>query len=207
MKSRSAMMGFAGAILLVFAVGTAHAFCNQLPAFTVKCKETTAAHKDLHGGDGSECFAQSDGTGTATACAKGNKSSADAEPNTGGTATATARGGSISISSADNGGTSISHVSGAGGDGDATSDDKGTATTKATGGSEAHTQAFGKCDATATATGGSFANAVCEHNGTHATAVATKGGHAEGFDDKSPICIANGVSTAKVRSTGGNCGP
>jgi len=138
------MMGFAGAILLVFAVGTAHAFCNQLPAFTVKCK-TMGAKVERHGGDGSECFALGDGTGTAT--------------------------------------------------------------TKATGGSEAHTQAFGKCDATATATGGSFANAVCEHNGTHATAVATKGGHAEGFDDKSPICIANGVSTAKVRSTFGNCGP
>jgi len=201
------MLGFAGTILLVFAAAPAHAFCNQLPAFTVKCK-TMGAKVERHGGDGSECFALGDGTGTAKACAAGDKSFADAEPHTGGTATATARGGSFSGASSDNGGTSVSHVSGAGGDGDATSDDKGTATTKATGGSEAHTQAFGKCDATATATGDSFANAVCEHNGTHATAEATKGGHAEGFDDKLPICTPGPApGTAKVRSTGGNCGP
>jgi len=205
MKLQSAMMGFAVATSLAFAAAPAQAKCTTA-TFTVVCKETTAAHIDHVGGDGSECFAQSDGSGLAKACASDDHSFADSEMSTGGTTHATAKGGSFSGAFADNGGTSVSHVSGAGGDGDATSDDKGTATTNATGSSEAHTQAFGKCTASATASGGSFANAVCENNGTHATATATKGGHAEAFDDKSPICTPNG-GTAKVRSSHGNCGP
>ena len=202
---QSAMTGFAASMLLAFAAVPAHAKCNT-NTFTVLCLETTAANIDHKGGDGSECFAQSDGSGLAKACASDDKSFADSEMSTGGTTHATAKGGSFSGAFADHKGISVSHVSGAGGDGDATADDKGTATTNATGGSEAHTQAFGKCNADATASGaGSFANAVCEHNGTHATANATGGGHAEAFDDKSPICTPNG-GTARVRSSHGKCG-
>jgi hypothetical protein len=202
---QSAMMGFAPAMLLAFTAVPADARCTA-HTFTVVCLETTAANKDLKGADGSECFAQSDGSGLAKACASDNKSSADSEMSTGGTTHATAKGGSISIATADHHGTSVSHVEGAGGDGDATADDKGTATTNVTGCAEGHTQAFGNCNATATASGaGSFAKAVCENNGTHATATATKGGHAEAFDDKSPICTPNG-GTARVRSSHGRCG-
>lgn len=205
MKVRNVVMGFATAMVLSFATAPAHAKCNA-STFTVACKEAAATNVDLIGGDGSECFAQSDGSGLAKACASDSGSFADSELSTGGTTRATAKGGSFSEATADHKGTSISHVSGAGGDGDATSDDKGTATTDVTGGAEGHTQAFGNCNATATSSGaGSFANAVCEHNGTHATAHATGGGHAEAFDDKSPICTPNG-GTAKVRSSHGNCG-
>jgi hypothetical protein len=201
MKSRNVVIGFAAAMLFAFAPGSAHAKAKK---FTVVCIEKNNTTVD-HTATGTECFASSDGTGKATA--KAALGFADSELSSGGTTTATVRGsGAFSGATADTGGKSISHVAGAGGDGDATSDEKGTATTNVTGGGEAHTQAFGKCDANATADAGSFAKAVCEHNGTHATAVATNGGHAEGFDDKSPICTPNG-GTAKVRSTGGNCGP
>jgi hypothetical protein len=204
MKPRSAMMGFAGAILLGFAAAPAHA---APPPFTVKCVETKNTNVSLTGTDGSQCFASSDKTGTAKAKASDAGSFADAELSSHGTSTATARGGSFSGAFSDNKSTSISHVTGPGGDGDATSDHKGTATTNALGGAEAHTQAFGNCDAKANATGtGSFALADCEANGTFAHATSTGGGEARGFWNGPPICNPNG-GTAKVRSTGGNCGP
>jgi hypothetical protein len=200
MKSRNVVIGFAAAMLFAFAPGSAHAKGKKFTLVCVEKNNTTVDHKAT----GGECFAGSDGTGKATA--KATLGFADSELSTGGTTTATVSGsGAFSGATADSGGKSISHVSGTGGDGDATTDSHGTATTNVTGGGEAHTQAFGKCNAKATADAGSFANAVCEHDGTHATAVATKGGHAEGFDDKSPICTPNG-GTAKVRSSGGNCG-
>ena len=206
MKARNVMIGFGAAALLAFAVVPAGAKCNT-NTFTVVCLEKkTAANIDLHGGDGSECFAQSDGTGTAKACASDNKSFADSEMSTGGTTHATAKGGSFSEATADHGGTSTSHVEGAAGDGDATSDDNGTATTDVTGGAEGHSSAFGKCDAQATSDGaGSFALADCEAKGTFAHAKATGGGEARAFNRSPPICHPNG-GTARVRSSGGNCG-
>jgi len=206
---QSAMMGFAAATVLAFVPGPAHAGCTP-HTFTVVCKETTAAHTDLHGGDGSECFAQSDGSGLAKACASDSGSFADSEMSTGGTTHATAKGGSFSEAIADHAGTSVSHVSGAGGDGDATSDDKGTATTNATGGSEAHSSAFGNCDAKATSSAaGSLATAECTTKGGFAHVTATKGAIAEGSDTAPPTCTPGSTtgSIAKVRSTGGNCGP
>ena len=64
--------------------------------------------------------------------------------------------------------------------------------------------AFGKCHASAKATGpSSVAFGQCEAGGfAHAT--ATNGGNAQAFDDKAPICTANG-GTAVVQSTFGNC--
>src|SRR5260370_6789371 len=152
MKARNVMMGLATAMLLSFATAPAHAKCNT-STFTVVCLETAAAQIDHLGGDGSECFAKSDGTGLAKACASDSGSFADFEMSTGGTTHATAKGGSFSEATADHKGTSVSHVEGAGGDGDATSDDKGTATTKVTGGAEGHSSAFGNCDAQATSDG------------------------------------------------------
>jgi len=203
MKVRNAMLGFSLAMLLGSAAGPAHA---RSAPFTVKCVEKHNTTLDLVGSDGSECFASSDKTGTATAKASDDHSFADAELSSKGTSTATARGGSFSEAISDTGGISISHVTGAGGDGDATTDHKGTATTKATGGSEAHTQAFGKCDAQATADGaGSFALGDCEAKGTFAHAKATGGGEARAFWNAAPICNAVAPATAKVHSSGGNC--
>ena len=202
---QSAMMGFAAAMLLAFAVGPAHAKCNT-STFTVVCLETAAANIDHKGGDGSECFAQSDGSGLAKACASDSGSFADSEMSTGGTTHATAKGGSFSEALADHKGTSVSHVSGAGGDGDATSDDKGTATTNVTGGAEGHSSAFAKCDAQATAIGsGSLATAECTTKNGFAHAKATGGGTAEGSDTAPPTCTPAG-GTARVRSSHGNCG-
>ena len=202
---QSAMMGLATAMLLSFATAPAYAICNT-KTFTVVCKEKVATNIDHQGGDGSECFAQSDGSGTAKACASDSGSFADSEMSTGGTTHATAKGGSFSEATADHHGTSVSHVSGAGGDGDATSDDKGTATTNVTGGAEGHSAAFGKCDATATSDGaGSLATADCTTKGGSVHATATGGGVAEGSDTAPPTCTPGG-GTAKVRSSHGNCG-
>src|SRR4029077_16469910 len=149
MKSGNLIMGFAVAAVLAFAVVPADA--KSPPPFTVGCVEKHNTSVSLSGTDGSDCFASSDGSGQAKAKASDSGSSSDAEVSSGGTSRATARGGSFSGAISDTKGTSISHVSGAGGDGDATTDHKGTATTNVTGGAEAHTQAFGKCDAQATA--------------------------------------------------------
>ena len=203
MKLHGSMMGFATAMLLAYA--SAPAFAKS-PPFTVVCVEKHNTNVSLSGTDGSDCFASSDGSGQAKAKAAGSGSSSDAEVSSGGTSKATARDGSFSEAISDTKGISISHVSGAGGDGDATTDHKGTATTNVTGGAEAHTQAFGKCDAQATADGAlSFAKAVCEAKGTFAHATATGGGEAQAFWNAPPICNAVAPATAKVRSTGGKC--
>ena len=201
MKVRNAMLGFSLAMLLGPVAGAAHA---RSAPFTVKCVEKHNTTLDLVGSDGSECFASSDKTGTATAKASDDHSFADAELSSKGTSTATARGGSFSEAISDTGGISISHVTGAS-DGDATTDHKGTATTTASNASEAHSQAFGKCDAVAKADGGSFALADCEAKGTFAHATATGGGEARAFWNAAPICNAVAPATAKVRSTGGKC--
>jgi len=201
MKLRNVVIGFAAAMLFAFAPGSAHAKGKK---FTVVCIEKNNTTVD-HTATGTECFAGSDGTGKATA--KAALGFADSELSTGGTTTATVRGASaFSGATADHGGKSISHVAGASGDGDATSDDKGTATTNVTGGGEAHTQAFGKCDAAATANGsGSLATAECTTKGGFAHAKATGGGVAEGSDTAPPTCTP-GAGTARVRSSHGNCG-
>ncbi len=160
---------------------------------------------DHTGSDGSECLASSDGTGTPHANAKGAGSFAEADLSSGGKATATAKDGSFSDAAADSGGHSTSHASGAGSFGEAVSDDHGTAKATATAGGNGQSAAFGKCKATGKATGSSSAAfAQCENAGTFATATATNGGTAFGFDDQAPTCIPNG-GTATVKSTFGNC--
>src|ERR1039458_10180388 len=198
MKPRKSMIGLAAAMLLVFAAAPAHAGAGSV------CKEKTATSVDNKGSDGSECFASSDGSSTAKSKATGDKSFADAEVSTGGRSKAAATGGSFSEAISDTGGHSTSNSS-SGSDGDATSDDHGVAKTTATESSEAHSLAFGKCDAVANSTGGSLAVADCEADGTFAHATATGGGTAKGFYNASPVCTP-GAGTARVRSSGGNCG-
>ncbi len=67
--------------------------------------------------------------------------------------------------------------------------------------------AFGSCHASGKAIGAnSTAFARCETGGfAHAT--ATGGGEADAFDDAPPVCTPGVAGTAKVRSSGGNCGP
>ncbi len=87
----------------------------------------------------------------------------------------------------------------------ATSGRHGTAKAIAIGGSNAQSVAFGKGKAKAKAIGGSVAFAECGTNGTFAQAMATGGGVAKAFDNATPTCTP-GAGTAKVRSSGGNCG-
>jgi hypothetical protein len=84
-------------------------------------------------------------------------------------------------------------------------DQKGVATANATGGSFSNVTALGKCNATGMASGGSTTNANCSTDGSFVHSTATGGGEADGDDINPPTCTPNG-GTAKVRSSGGNCG-
>jgi hypothetical protein len=193
-----AMMGLAVAMLLAFGAAPAHAGPG------VKCQEKMNSKVDHKGTDGSECFASSDGTGGAKSKAAGAKSFADAEIQTGGKANAVATGGSFSEAIADTGSHSISNASN-GGSVTATSDKHGVAKGTASGSSEADPSAFGKCHATAKATGlNSLATAECLSPGTFAHATATGGGKAHAFSNASPSCVPN-AGTAHVHSSGGDC--
>jgi hypothetical protein len=58
----------------------------------------------------------------------------------------------------------------------------------------------------AKATGaGSISDAECSTSGSFVTATTTKGGQATGDGINPPTCTP-GKGTAKVRSSGGNCG-
>jgi hypothetical protein len=199
MEPRKAMIGFAAAMLLAFVAPQAHAGAGAV------CNEKMATGIDHTGTDGSECLASSDGTSTAKSKATGAKSVAEADVSTGGKANAVATGGSFSEAGSDTGSHSKSTAS-SGSLAEAFSDEHGKAKATATGGSDAVVDAFGKCKGTAKATGASLAVAVCEHDGTFAHATATGGGEAEGSDTSPPTCIPGPSGTAKVRSTGGNCG-
>jgi hypothetical protein len=186
---------------LAFVAGQAHAKASSV------CIEKKNNSVDKKGTDGSECFASSDASGKARSSATGDKSFADAEVNSGGKAKATATGGSFSEATADTGSKSTSNASN-GSSVTATSDEHGVAKGTASGSmSEADPSAFGKCNATAKATGASsLAVASCGSNGTFAQATATNGGISKAFDNATPTCTANSVTaTAKVMSSGGNC--
>ena len=201
MKSRSAMIGVAAAMLLVFAATSANA------QFTVVCKAKKPPPVSLTGDDGSSCFASSDGKSSksAKASATGNGSGAEADELTGGHSKATATDGGFAESESDTHGQSTTNASGAS-SANATSDHKGVAQGTASGSSEADASAFGKCEAKATASGtDSLATAECTRHGTSVHATATGGGIAEGSDTEPPTCTP-GAGTAKVRSSGGNCG-
>jgi hypothetical protein len=197
------MIGLAAAMLLAFATTTAHAQA------TVVCKTKLNTSVDNKGGDGSECFASSDGTSEKKAHseATGNGSFADAEEQTGSHSRATATGGSFSEATSDTHAQSTSDASN-GSSVTASSDHHGVAKATADGSSsEADASAFGRCEAKAKATGtGSLATAECGSRNKFAHATATNGGTAHAFDNASPTCDPGASGTAKVRSSGGNCG-
>jgi hypothetical protein len=202
-KARTTMTGVLVAMLFVLVAAQAHA---KAASVCVQKKNNSVDHK---GTDGSECFASSDGSGKARSSATGDKSFADAEVNSGGKAKATATGGSFSEALTDTGSKSTSNASN-GSSVTATSDEHGVAKGTANGSmSEADPSAFGKCNASATATNtgslATLATANCGSNGTFARATATNGGTAKAFDNASPTCTATGTETAQVTSSGGNC--
>ena len=81
MKPRNVMIGLAAAMLLAFAAAPAQAKGKK---FTVVCVEKNNTSVD-NKATGNECFAKSDGTGTAKA--KAAMGFADSELSTGGTTT------------------------------------------------------------------------------------------------------------------------
>jgi len=202
MKPRKAAITFATMTLLAFATTHAHA------GPTVVCK-TKSAPVDLTGDDGSKCSATSDGTSKkkANAEATGSGSVAEADELTGAHSKAIATDGGHAQSESDTKSQSITDASGAS-SANAVSDHRGVAQSTASGStSEADTSAFGHCSAKSTATGtASLAIAQCGANGKFAHATATNGGQAHAFDNATPTCDPSASGTAKVRSTGGNCG-
>jgi hypothetical protein len=168
------------------------------------CKSSSGSVS--HSGiDGSSCDANSDGSSAAHAVATDN-SYASSAVLTGGGASAVAKGNSISTSTANSGGHSTSRASNSGG---ATTyaQDRGVAKATASGGAIAESGADARCKTMAHANGttGTRAFALCNKNGGFVNATATNGGVATGSDTDPPICTPNGGS-ARVRSTGGNCG-
>ncbi len=194
------VMGFAIAALL--SVNPAKA----LAAPGANCVSTSGDFMNV-GGDGSSCDAFSDGSGKAKATAKGN-SGANSEVVSGDKATAVATDHSFAEAesqgsscpakaTANHGASAASLCFGQGGSAQATASN---------GADLARADAGAACKATAKATGaGSDAIAECSTPGGFVNATATNGGFAEGSDTDSPNCVPNG-GTAKVRSTGGNCG-
>jgi hypothetical protein len=168
------------------------------------CKSSSGfvAHS---GTDGSSCDANSDGSSTARAVANEN-SYASSAVLTEGNASAVAKGNSIAGSTANSGGHSTSRALNSGG-ATAYAQDRGAAKATASGGAIAESGADARCKTMAHANGttGTRASALCNKNGGFVNATATNGGVATGSDTDPPICTPNG-GTARVRSTGGNCG-
>jgi len=77
------------------------------------------------------------------------------------------------------------------------------ASAKDDGGATAESDA--DCATSASAMKTATAHAFCSTKGSFAHVSATNGGFAEGSDTGAPTCTPGG-GTAKVRSTGGNCG-
>ena len=197
MVSKKAVIGFATVLLVAaFAAPLAH-------AGGATCKSTNGEKKHT-ASDGSSCLASSDGTGKAKAKATGG-ASAQTFVETGGKSNSVASDQATSEAESESKGKSTAHASGPGSDAFVDADQKGVATATANGGSVANVTALGKCNATGMATGASAVNANCEADGSFVHATATGGGEADGSDTEPPTCTPNG-GTAKVRSSGGNCG-
>ena len=196
MVRRRALMGFATALLVTFA---AQAYAGG----GATCKSTKGVHKRT-ASDGSNCLASSDGHGTAKAKATGG-GSAQTFVTTGGKSSSFASNQAMSEAESEMKGKSTAHASGSGSDAFVDADQKGVATADATGGSFSNVTALGNCNASGMATGASTINVTCEADGSFVHATATGGGEADGDDIDPPTCKPNG-GTAKVRSSGGNCG-
>jgi hypothetical protein len=195
-SNKKAMLGLATAVLL--------AFTAQAHAGGASCSKSSKGEVKHTAKDGSTCLASSDGTGKAKAKATGGGSS-QTFVTSGGKSNSVASDQATSEAESETDGKSTAHASGAGSDAFVDADQKGVATVNATGGSTANVTALGNCNATGMATGGSTVNANCEADGSFVHATATGGGEADGSDSSPPTCTPNG-GTARVRSSGGNCG-
>lgn len=200
MARGKAMIGFAAAALLPFAA--AQAFAGAKTVCTTSSSSTHVMHT---GSDGSECLATSDGTGKAKANASGSGSYAETDVLSGGHSSSFATDSAMSEAESESDGRSTAHASNPGSNTYVDADNHGVAKGTATGGSTSEATALGKCVATSKATQGSTADANCEAAGSFVHSTATDGGEAFGSDSSPPTCTPNG-GTAKVRSTGGNCG-
>ena len=197
MVSKKAVMGFATVVLVAaFAAPLAH-------AGGATCKSTNGEKKHT-ASDGSSCLASSDGTGKAKAKATGGASS-QTFVETGGKSSSVASDDATAEAESESKGKSTAHASGSGSDAFVDADQKGVSTADATGGSFSNVTALGNCNASGMASGDSTINVTCEADGSFVHATATGGGEADGDDIDPPTCKPNG-GTAKVRSSGGNCG-
>lgn len=190
MKSRKATIGLIAAMFLVFAAAQADAKSKA----TVKCVEKTNDSTDLVGGDGSECFASSDGSGKAQANATGNKSFSDAEVSTSGKSKATAKSGGFSEATSDTGGNSTSLASG-GGSAGAVTDENGIADATATGEGSANASGFGGM---ATATADSSGSSTAEADATGGMATATSDSSGSSTAEAAANCTAKAVSLSLI---------
>src|SRR4029077_8393378 len=215
--SRSfALFALVCALLFSLTAGPAHA------AKAVKCV-STSGDVPKTGTDGSTCDADVITTGKAKATASGVSDAASTA--TGGSATSVATKGSAASATGDSGGSgkaTADRASAASAEGDGASTGTAIATgasaasaVATTGGGVANATAKNKsaaaatsealCSAQATAKNMSEAEATCSTPAGFAFATATNGGFASASDTGPPTCTP-GSGTAKLRSTGGNCG-
>ena len=196
MERRKAVMGFATAVVLFFGAAPAHAGKGAV------CKSTSGV--DQHtGADGSDCLASSDGTGNAKARAK-TGGSAQTFVETGGKSNSVATNDGSAEAESESGGKSTAHAS-TSGSAFVDADNGGVASATATGSGTGEATAFGNCVARSKATQSATANADCSTSGGFVHSTATNGGTAIGSDTAPPTCTPGG-GTAKVRSSGGDCG-
>jgi hypothetical protein len=161
--------------------GTATATAKSHSGANATADDSSSAVVNASGGSSSEADADSSGTAKAT----GSKANALAMAS-GCTATATAK-------DTNNGATAICTA----GSAEATSSNKANGATA---------QTMADCAVIAKATGkGSMSDAECNTSGGFVTVTTTKGGQATGDGMNAPTCTP-GKGTAKVRSSGGNCG-
>lgn len=171
------------------------------------CVSKSAGEIDHDGADGSHCTADATGQNSkAIANAKGNGSSAISTVEDGGQGNAIASGASDAQTSvagpckakasAKNSSDALGVCGAPGASAQANANKNSTATADAS----------AKCKAKANATNDGSADADCNVDGGFAIVTATNGGSAVGSDTSLPTCSPNG-GTAKVRSSGGNCGP
>ena len=202
LRQNAAASGFAAAILLLGLGATAHA------AKGAKCISKGIGEVTNSGTDGSDCTADGVAPGDkAVAKAKGD-STANSEADSGVTANANANNKSEADATASAACKANANSNGDGSFSEAVcTADHGSAKSVTNKGSTSFVDADDDCKASGNAKNGAEADATCVTGGGFANATATNGGVAEAFDDAPPTCDTSGGGTAKVRSSGGNCGP
>jgi hypothetical protein len=168
---------------------------------------STSGEVSNTGGDGSSCDAKSDGSGTATAKAKGDQGVADAVVENGGTASAKSKKGAFTDAEAQADCIAKARAGGKDGGSESFCTADG-ASSKAI----AHQNAFSEAESDADCVtlaksfgAHSVASATCSQPGSVNKAFATDGATAEATDTDPPDCDVSGGGHAKVVSSMGNC--